>query len=161
MKYTGIRARSFAVVRGREFTSTALDQSGNVIISSEAPENPDPSLFAWNDDWREWTATIPAVDCERVYRANAYAKYQGHRVNIMRVDESGTARIYYSDENGAWAEENGFQQVNKYEFEKSVPAYELYDVYEMQDDLRFNRWRETAFERPAHIPPPGQRLLKR
>src|SRR5215211_355763 len=137
MRYSGIRAATFAVFRGREFESTAIDANGTVIISCDDPDNPDPSLFEWNDRWRQWAAEIPASNCERVYRANAYARYQGHRVNIMSVDESGTARVYYADYDGAWAEANGFEQVNKYEFEKSVPAAELYDVYESQDDLLF------------------------
>ena len=159
MSYTGVRSDIFAVFRGREYLgSPVFTEDDTVMIGASDTANPDPSLFAWNEGWGAWTARIPAADCDRLYSAHSYAKYQGHRVNIMRIDDSGIARVYYSDENGAWAEANGFEQVNKYEFEKSVPAAELYDVYELQDDLLFFRWREANFARPQEVRPAGRRL---
>lgn len=149
MKYTGPRLGTFATYRGREYESAPIFPDGNVMIGAKTPDNPDPALFQWNDGWDAWTAMVPAAEIDRLYHAIAYAKYQGHRVSINSVDESGAAHIAYADDNGAWAGENGFTQVNKYEYEKTVSAYELYDVYEKQNDELFWRWRAASFAQPV------------
>ena len=150
MKYTGIRFGTFAVFRGREFESSPIfPAEGSVIIASYAPENPDPSLLQWNDDWNGWTAEIPATDCDRLYRVNTYAKYLGHRVRISSIDESGMARIEYADWNGAWAAESGWEAVDKYEYATTVAASELVGVHENQHDELFHRWRDANFPAPA------------
>src|SRR5919198_664607 len=135
MKYSGVRSGTFAVYKGREFESSPIfPDDGSVIIASYASENPDPSLLQWNDDWNGWTATVPALDCERLYRVHTYAKYLGHRVLISAVDESGMARIEYADWNGAWAAENGWEPIDKYEYATTVAAGELVGVHEKQTD---------------------------
>jgi hypothetical protein len=150
MRYTGVRSDTFAVFRGREFEASPIfPEDQTVMIGSHATDNPDTTLFQWNDGWNAWTARVPATACERLYRATTVARYQGHRVSIESVDESGMARIQYADWNGAWAEENGFETIDKYEYAKTVHAGELYEVHEKQRDLLFRDWREATFARPA------------
>lgn len=149
MRYTGVRSGTFATYRGLHVRSRPIRSDGTVLIISDAPENPDSSLFAWNGGWEAWTARVDAADCERIYTVHTYARYQGHRVLLNAVDEHGMASIEYADWNGAWATENGFETVDKYQHVKNVPAGELADVYEKQNDDLFRSWRAATFPAPA------------
>jgi hypothetical protein len=148
MTYTGVRSGVFAVLGGREYQGRPIREDGSVLVKSSAPENPDPSRFAWNDRMGEWHARVPALELDRLYQANAYAKYQGHLVNVTAVDDAGTATAYFADSDGAWAEENGFEQVDKYVWVRQIPVWDLRDVHERQDDMLFRTWRAATFEEP-------------
>lgn len=148
MAYTGVRRGTFATYRGREFEARPPRPDGTVLLRSFAAENPDPATFQRNERLGAWQVRVAATDLDRLFQANAYARYQGHRVNVESVDQAGTARVYSADGEGLWAEENGFTPVEKYVYRKEVPVWELADVHEEQHDLLFDRWREATFTRP-------------
>lgn len=127
----------FAVLGGREYAGRPVRENGTVLVRSGAVVNPDPSRFTWNERVGEWHARLPATELDRLYQANTYATYRGHRVNITAVDDTGSATVYFADRDGSWAEENGFAQVDKYVWLRQVPVWELREVYECQDDLLF------------------------
>lgn len=149
MAYTGLRNDVFASYRGREYTATPLFADGTLMIRSFAGENPDPELFEWNQYLDAWQARVPASNVDRLYQAVTYARYQGHLVQIDSVDESGQALAYLADGDGLWGAQNGFEQVDKYVRSKLVPSAELVDVYEKQEDMLFDRWRDATFPAPA------------
>lgn len=148
MTYTGVRSGVFAILDGREYGGRPVREDGSVLVKSSAAENPDPSRFQWNDRVREWHARVPATDLDRLYEVNAYAKYQGHRVNLTAISDSGMATAYFADGEKWWAEENGFEEIDKYVFVKEIPVWELRDVHEEQSDLLFRQWRQANFAEP-------------
>jgi hypothetical protein len=148
MTYTGVRSGVFAVLNGREYDSRPVREDGSVLLKSSARENPAPGLFEWNDSAREWRARVPAADLDRLYQANAYAKYQGQLVNITAINDAGMATAYFADADKYKAEENGFTQVDKYVYVKEIPVWELRDVHEKQSDLLFRQWRQANFAEP-------------
>jgi hypothetical protein len=148
MTYTGVRSGVFAVLAGREYDSRPVREDGSVLLKSSTADNPDPARFEWNERAGEWRARVPATDLDRLYQANAYAKYQGYLVNITAINDSGTATAYFADADKYWADENGFDQVDKYVYVKEIPVWELRDVHEKQSDLLFSQWRQTTFAEP-------------
>ncbi|MGQ0838435.1 hypothetical protein [Actinokineospora sp.] len=135
MRYTGPRTGQFAVIDGVTHPCTYSPTEDRVVLKSRQAENPDGALFGWHDRYQGWVADLPGERCDRVYAARSYARWQGHRVAIDAVAEAAT--VTYADDNGAWAAEHGFTQVDKYTYQRDVPAAELHDVHEEQRDLRF------------------------
>jgi hypothetical protein len=148
MTYTGVRSGVFAVLGGREYDSRPIRDDGTVQVRSSAPDNPDPSRFAWNDNHGQWLARVPATELDRLFQANVYAKYQGHLVNLTAINESGNATAYFAEGDEWWAEENGFTQTDKFVWVREIPVWELRDVHERQDDLLFRPWRAANFPEP-------------
>ncbi|MFD8497414.1 hypothetical protein [Amycolatopsis sp. NPDC059657] len=67
------------------------------------------------------------------------ARYRGHRVVVLkRLEDS--ARVLYQDFSGAWAESNGFVQVDKYEYHATVPFAALKDVAEERIECTPGWW---------------------
>ncbi len=151
MSYAGIRSGVFATHGGVEYASTPPWPDDTVIIRSFAEENPDPARFERNQYLDAWQTRVPVAELDRLYQANAYARYQGHRVNVTSVDESGQAEIYLADGHGLWASNNDFVQVDKNSYTKKVPAAELRDVHEDQHDLLFRQWRQANFTQPQGV----------
>lgn len=148
MKYRIVGSvRECAIFRGREYEGGLLE-SGTVVLRWFGPENPEIDVFSWNERAQAWTAVVPMEACTRVYTVRAYAKYHGYRVNIESIDDSGVASVYFDEGDMWWAEENGFDQIDKYVFFKKVPDVELYDLYEDHEDELFDSWRESTFVRP-------------
>jgi hypothetical protein len=148
MTYVGVRSGVFGVFGGREYDSRPVREDGSVLLKSSARDNPDPARFEWNDRAGEWHARVPATELDRLYQANAYAKYRGHLVNITAINDSGNATAYFADGDGWWAEENGFDQIDKYVYVKEIPVWELRDVHEKQNDMLFKQWRQATFAEP-------------
>lgn len=147
MSYPGFRFGTVVVHGGRERTGGSFDSETNqVLFFSRAPENPDPELYVWDEARKGWIAVLEASECDRVFRAGAFAMYRGYRCQVMDIFDDGTAEIRYDDWNGAWAvTAGGFEQREKYEYYKVVHVSELYDYHEEQYDLRFDQWREQDF----------------
>ncbi|MBM7770927.1 hypothetical protein JOD54_001131 [Actinokineospora baliensis] len=144
MRYTGPRSGEFAVVRGVTHPCTFSPNNDRVVLKTKQADNPDATLFSWHDRYGGWVADLTAADCDRVYSARSYGKWQGHRVAIESVVD-GVAAVTYADSNGGWAVEHGFTEVDRYEYRRDVPAAELGDVHEEQRDLGFAGWRERTF----------------
>ncbi|PPK67977.1 hypothetical protein V5P93_007323 [Actinokineospora auranticolor] len=144
MSYQGPRAGQFAVVRGVTHPCTYSPNDDRVILKTRQADNPDASLFTWHTSFGGWVAQLTSQDCDRVYAARTYGRWQGHRVAVDAV-VGGIASVTYADSNGSWAGQNGFTQVDKYEYQGEVPVGELADVHEEQRDLTFNRWRDRTF----------------
>ncbi|WP_026316989.1 hypothetical protein [Actinokineospora enzanensis] len=142
--YTGPRSGQYAVVRGVTHPCTYSPNDDRVVLKTRQSDNPDATLFTWHDRYGGWVAQLTSQQCDRVYTARTYARWQGHRVAIDLVT-AGTAAVTYADDNGGWASENGFTQVDKYEYQREVSVSELADVHEVQRDLAFNRWRDQTF----------------
>ncbi len=156
MTYTGIRSGMYAVYGGVEFKATPLQADGTVLLRLFAEDNPDPKLFRRNEHLGIWQTQVPAADCERIYQATAYARYQGHRVNVNTLDGSGTAQVYYADTSYGWPEKNGFTQIDKLVFLKDASAWDLREVHEQQHDQLFAQWREATFARANSTQAPEQ-----
>jgi hypothetical protein len=152
MKYTGIRHGEYAVIDSVEYKCGYNPADRTVVLSSQAPENPNPELYEWNEKYQRWLAEIPYSRCDRVYSVNAYARYFGKRVSVTSADSNGMAQAYYEGQNSSWAEEIGFVQVERYVHLKDVHVTELHDVHEEQKNLLFTTWREENFTQP-----PGMR----
>jgi hypothetical protein len=148
MKYTGIRRGKYAVIDSVEYQCGYDPATRMVVLSSQAPENPNPELYEWNEKYQRWLAEVPDSRCDRVYSVAVYARYLGDRVNVASVDSHGVAKAYYAGQNSSWAEEIGFVQVDKYVHLKDVYVTELHDVHEEQKDMLFTTWREENFTQP-------------
>ncbi|GLZ37493.1 hypothetical protein [Actinokineospora sp. NBRC 105648] len=142
--YRGVRAGQFAVVGGVTHPCTYSPNDDRVVLKTRQADNPDASLFAWHERYGGWVAQLSSEQCDRVYTARSYGRWQGHRVAVDSVAD-GVAAVTYADQNGAWALENGFTQVDLHEYQRSVAAAELADVHEVQRDLAFTRWRDRTF----------------
>jgi hypothetical protein len=153
-----VRARNgeFAVVDGVTWPCRYLQRDDKVVLRSKAEENPGPGVFEWNERFVGWIAQLPSARCDRVYATQTFARYQGHRVAVLAVD-GASASVRYADANGAWAAENGFSEVDKYEYTKDVAVAELRDVVEEQADLLFDAWRAAGFAVPEGVQVAGWR----
>jgi len=152
MTYPAFRSGGHVTRNGRDFQGYYDARSGSVLVVIRQDENPDPSVYEWNDYRRGWVAEFPAGEFERIFAVNTFALYQGYRCEVTEMSDNGTAEILYADWNGAWATSaGGFEQRNKYEYYKTVPVSELYDYHEEQLDLLFDEWRDNNFPKPAEV----------
>ncbi|WP_053721273.1 hypothetical protein [Saccharothrix sp. NRRL B-16348] len=140
-------------MNGREYKAVYGRDSDSILIIEKTPENPDPSRYKWVDYHRGWVARYPISDVDRVFSVNTFARYRGHKCEVVSANDDGTMEIQYKDSDGGWAVAMGFVQHNKYEFLKTVPASELHDYHERQRDLLFEEWRERTFPRPPEATP--------
>ncbi len=145
MTYTGPRSGEYAVIRGVTHRCTYSPNDDRVVLKTKQADNPDATLFDWHERYGGWVAQLTSEQCDRVYSARSYGRWQGHRVAIDSVAD-GVATVTYADNNGGWAAVNGFTEVDRYEYRRDVPAAELGDVHEEQRDLGFTRWRDRTFE---------------
>lgn len=156
MTYPGFRpGGQYARMNGREYRA-AYDSNydaDSIVIIQRTPENPDPSRYEWVDYHRGWVGEYPLSACDRVFSVYTYARYSGHRCEVLSFNDDGTAEIQYADWNGAWATASGFVQRNKYEYFKTVPVRELHDYHEKQRDLLFEQWRDSTFPKPEEAQP--------
>jgi hypothetical protein len=153
MTYPGFRSGHHARANGREY-EVEYDRNGDsLFVIDKSPENPDPSRYEWVDYHRGWVGEFPIGDFDRVFSVNTFARYKGHRCEVVSANDDGTMEVQYKDSDGGWAVAMGFVQHNKYEFLKTVPAAELHDYHENQRDLLFEAWRERTFPRPAEETP--------
>lgn len=153
MIYRGFRSGHHARANGREYKVAYDRNDDTLIVIDKSPENPDPSRYEWVDYHRGWVGEFPVSDFDRVFSVNTFARYRGHKCEVVSANDDGTMEIQYKDSDGGWAVAMGFVQHNKYEFLKTVPASELHDYHERQRDLLFEEWRERTFPRPPEATP--------
>lgn len=157
VSYPQVRSGTYAVIGGVARPGLYPANSDHVVLKSTDADNPEPTLFAWNDTHGVWSAKVPVEQCERIFSARWYGMWRGHRVAIDALAaDASVASVTYADSSGAWAAENGFTHVDKYEYQREVPAAELVDVHEVQTDLLFEQWR-TRFPAPDGVATTGWR----
>jgi hypothetical protein len=149
MSYQPHRRGVHATVNGVTYPARYNSTKQKVFISLSAAENPDPTLFKWNETHSLWLAEVPAVDCDRVFRISPHARFYGHRCFVDIMNDDGTAEVVYADADADWAQRNGFEQRDRGTFRRVVPVTALYDYHEEQWDLLFDQWREQTFPRPT------------
>jgi hypothetical protein len=139
----------WAELGGRTFMSSAVSPDGTVKLIWKHPEAPGDSRFTFEEKWNRWTATVPVEDCDRLYEVSSFTRYRGIPCQVMSIDDSGRALLYYVGHSGHEAEKNGFEQTDPGTYSKIVPVGDLYDYHEEHRDLLFDHWRRVNFPQPA------------
>jgi hypothetical protein len=140
MRYQRPRSGILATVGGREYPANSYPHEGTVTLYSREPDNPDAALFAWNDSFELWLATIPVAQCDRLAEVTTVADYRGHTCQVISIGDDGATGLYYVGDDMAAMPREGFVQIDAGTWAKTVDIYELVRYRELHRDLLFDAW---------------------
>ncbi|HEU5473270.1 MAG TPA: hypothetical protein VFV67_21710 [Actinophytocola sp.] len=139
-----------AVLAGVTCRAGAVRPDGTVRLSRKGPTPPNDPRFSYDEKWDLWETVVPVDACDLLVEINSFARYRGAPCQVMSIGDDGRALVYYTGDNGAEAEKNGFEQTDPGTYSTIVPVGELFDYHEIHRDLLFERWRARSFGEAVH-----------
>jgi hypothetical protein len=138
-----------ATLDGLEFQAEAVAPDGTVTLFQKGGEPPPDPRFSYDKEWDLWEVTLPISACGSLVEIHAFARYRGIPCQVISVDDTGQAVLYYVGHAAYEAEKFGFEQTDPGTYSNAVDIGELFDYHEIHSDLLFDHWRQTTFPKPG------------
>lgn len=131
----GFRSGTYAVLDGVTRPGLFPPGSRQLVLRADQPDNPDPAYYVWNQTHRLWVAHVSLDRVDRIYSVETHATWRRLRVVVGQAAPGGAVSVRLVDEDVSRAVDNGFRQVDKYEYGRDVLVVDLTDVHEIEKDL--------------------------